>query len=183
MDAFSPSKRGPLMTLIMFFIIASIISNVPFDEDLQCEACKQYRSLHLLVGRFWTRLRCCMYHSSSSPCSPKVTTVKQSCFDQSTCFTCNCCGGLAASRGRKSNDVLGMEAQVHGITVHRAAKTQLGGFSCSWCEGELVETCRMPKSTWTADERTKQTVLFSLSGVENHSGVVSGDFHGQSPQA
>lgn len=59
LDVLSPSKRGPLMTIILLIIIFIIISNVPFDADLQC-----------------------------------VTTVKASCYDESTCFTCNCCGRI-----------------------------------------------------------------------------------------
>ncbi|CAK9037057.1 Hypothetical protein (Fragment), partial [Durusdinium trenchii] len=35
-DALSPSKRGPCMTIVLLLIIFIIISNVPFDADLQC---------------------------------------------------------------------------------------------------------------------------------------------------
>ncbi|CAJ1448812.1 unnamed protein product [Effrenium voratum] len=35
-EALSPSKRGPLMTMITLIIVFIIISNVPFDADLQC---------------------------------------------------------------------------------------------------------------------------------------------------
>ena len=58
-DVLSPSKRGPVLSIILLIIIFIIISNVPFDADLQC-----------------------------------VTTVKASCYDESTCFTCNCCGRI-----------------------------------------------------------------------------------------
>lgn len=33
-------------------------------------------------------------HPSFIPTDGKVTTVKASCYDESTCFTCNCCGTL-----------------------------------------------------------------------------------------
>lgn len=116
MDAFSPSKRGPLMTLIMFFIIASIISNVPFDEDLQC-----------------------------------VTTVKQSCFDQSTCFTCNCCGRIGGDMSDAKKQKLCkwgfifMSRTVDEVCTNLADCNLAQGATCSAdAEGNALTTCTAP---------------------------------------
>ncbi|CAE7561007.1 FER1L6 [Symbiodinium sp. CCMP2456] len=116
MDAFSPSKRGPLMTLIMFFIIASIISNVPFDEDLQC-----------------------------------VTTVKQSCFDQSTCFLCNCCGRIGGDMSDAKKQKLCkwgfifMSRTVDEVCTNLADCNLAQGATCSAdAEGNALTTCTAP---------------------------------------